>query len=114
MAAASVNSRQSSAKQWGPAINSGTGCQLCPAIGAGGRKGERLANGPETQQPDAELALEPSRALRLEAPLNGVADVGGYVLEIRQAARTARNAFTVVGKTKIVLALRTAPDDVDV
>lgn len=69
------------------------------------RKQQLLAERPETQQPDAELALQLSPALGLEPALDRIAHVRGDVVEIRLAIGIAAHAFAVVLDAQIVLAL---------
>src|SRR5262249_29928260 len=53
--------------------------------------GERLADGPEAEQSDAELALDPGDAALLEAALHRVANMRGDVPEVRPPIRVARH-----------------------
>ena len=68
---------------------------------------------PEAQQADAEFALQAARALRLELALDGVADVGRHVVEIRLAVGIPAHALAVVLHAQVVLPLLLAPGDDD-
>src|SRR5207247_894336 len=55
--------------------------------------------------------LQSLRALALELPLNGVANMSGHVLKIRQAPIVSRNATPVVGDTQVMLTSFAAPNN---
>ena len=69
---------------------------ISPAIAA--RRGEEqfFAHGPEAQQTDAEFALQTLRAILLELPFYGIADVSGNILKIRHTLFISRNALPIV------------------
>ena len=75
------------------------------AVGACGRQRQFLAQRPEAQQADPELALQASRALRLETPLDRIADVRRDVVEVRHAARVPAHALAVILDAQVMPAL---------
>src|SRR6266852_3023077 len=66
---------------------------------------------PEAQETDAELTLQSLRTLRLQAPLDGVAHVGGDVVEVRLAVGVPAHALAVVLDAQIMLSLVLAAGD---
>ena len=84
------------------------------AVRTARREHKPLADRPETQQADAELALNVAGALALEGALDRVADMGGDVVEVGHALRVQPDALAIVHDTQVVLALLAAADDGDV
>ena len=82
-------------------------------VGPGRSHGDFAAHGPEAQQPDSELTLKPSRAAGFQPSLDGIADMGGDVMEIRTAILIARHAFTVISDRQEMTAVLPAPRDRD-
>ncbi len=72
-----------------------------------------FAQRPEAQQADAELALQSLRSLRLEPPLDRIADVGGDVVEVRLAVGVPAHALAVVLHAQVMLSLVLAAGDDD-
>src|SRR6266478_1077762 len=72
-----------------------------------------LAQRPEAQQADAELALQSPHALRFQASLDRVAHVRGDIVEIRRAVRIPAHAFAIVLHAEVMLALLFAAGDDD-
>ncbi len=74
-------------------------------VRAGRNHSEFVAYGPEAQQPDAELTLQAARTACLQPALDGIADMGGNVVEIRTALLVPRNALTVIAYRQEVTAV---------
>jgi hypothetical protein len=85
-----------------------------PAIVAGGSQEQLLADRPETQQADAELALQPARPIPLELPFDGIANVRGDVLEVRQALGIPGDALPIIFDAQEMLAAVASARDGDV
>ena len=79
-----------------------------------GRSQQKIfAQRPETQQTDSEFALQPTRALRFQAPLDGVADVRRHIMKIRLAVGVLAHAIAVVLHAQVMLSLLLATGDDD-
>src|SRR5881296_853399 len=72
-----------------------------------------LAHGPEAQQTNAELALEPGSALSLETLLHRVANVRGDIFEVRNTDGVAPDAFSVIFDPQELDAFFLSPRDRD-
>ena len=83
-------------------------------VGSGRGHGELLPDRPEREQPDPELALDAPGAVRLQAPLDRVTDVGRDIAEIGDTVLIPRDAGSVVGDHEVVLAALPAAHDGDV
>src|SRR6185437_5372544 len=83
-----------------------------PVVRGGGQQ-QLFANRPETQQADAEFALQSGRAVRLQLPLDRIADMCGHVLKIGLAISVPAHALAVVFHAQVVLALFPAARDDD-
>jgi hypothetical protein len=83
-------------------------------VAAGGTHGEVLSHGPETEEADAEFALDALHPLAFEPLFHRVADVGGHVLEIGVAGFIERHARAVVDDFEVMLAFLLAAHDGDV
>ena len=75
---------------------------------------ERLAERPEAEQTDAELALDTLRAVPLQLLLYRIANVGRDVPEVRPAEIVTRDSFTVVGDFQVGLAASAPTHNFDV
>ena len=72
-----------------------------------------FAQRPETQQTDAELALQPSLSVRLQVSLDRIANVRGHVMKVRHAVGVPAHALTVVLHTEIMPAFFLAASNDD-
>jgi hypothetical protein len=78
-------------------------------VGPGRDHRQRVADCPERQQPDAELALQTlSASLRLQPPLDRIADVGGHVLEVGPPVTIARDPSPSSLTVEVVFAVLAA------
>lgn len=69
------------------------------AIGSGAGECELLAEGPEAQQPDAELPLD--AVSFFQVTLQGIANMSGHVGEVGQPVRAARDSVSVVDNLQV-------------
>jgi hypothetical protein len=84
------------------------------AVFAGGREEQFFADGPKTEEADAEFALHALRAVALELAFDRIADVGCYVLEIGEAFFVAGNALSIIFDAQEVPAFFAPAGDGDV
>ena len=75
---------------------------------------EVLADCPEAQQADAELALDALSSIPLQAFLDRVADVRRHVAEVRHAGLIATNPFAIIDDFQERFAPFAPPNDVNV
>ena len=69
---------------------------------------------PEAKQTNPEFPLNPFCTPDLQFPLDGIADMSGHVLEIRNSFSIARDPFPIVANPEVVLAVLAASGNRDV